>query len=648
MIKDIAQIKARGISTSARFQVQNQTLRAKQLITVLILVVTIILINDAIFLNMGNLYEHAATLVLMFFFYTLLSDDTTNEVVSLLMWTLTILASYFCWKSDGLYDTAILIYPCILIGTSLLSGSTLLFCLLAYMVCSLYGLAWVTELGIIDAIIVENSSIWAKANNLALVLFFYTISLRFLTNENLKLISRLVKENEKTQEAQEKAKNAFDLNPLTNLPNEHIFAVKTNAAIDKNANGPALIALITIDQKNLKWINSTLGYEVGNKYIQSLSKRLQILASEKASLFHLSGNEFSFLLEANGYDGISQFVQDIISINRQPILIDDNELEIQNSIGIALFPFDGKSYEILRTRSLIALSHAHSLESREFNFFEIEMESQLKKRSRLSHALKSAIENEEFELYYQPKIHLESNEIVGAEALLRWKTKTGEFIAPNDFIPIAESSGLISPIGKQVLMQACRDCKEWHSKTNQQIQVSVNISPYQFRRGNLPNIVQLALNKSDLAPRFLELEITESIVFDDTDSVKDQLHTITKRGASIAIDDFGTGYSNLSYISQFNASTLKIDMSFVLDIMDSPLNKHLVNAILQMSKSLDIDNVAEGIENKQTSLMLKELGCTYGQGFYWSKPIPQKDFIQFLINYKAQASGNVTPIRQTS
>ena len=146
----------------------------------------------------------------------------------------------------------------------------------------------------------------------------------------------------------------------------------------------------------------------------------------------------------------------------------------------------------------------------------------------------------------------------------------------------------------------------------------------------------------------MELEITESIVFDDTDSVKDQLHTITKRGASIAIDDFGTGYSNLSYISQFNASTLKIDMSFVLDIMDSPLNKHLVNAILQMSKSLDIENVAEGIENKQTSLLLKELGCTYGQGFYWSKPIPQQEFIQFLINYKGQGNGNVTPIRQAN
>ncbi|MBU2882893.1 EAL domain-containing protein [Psychrosphaera sp. B3R10] len=648
MIDENVIVKGNPISNSERFQLQNKTNRTRQLLIVLMVVVTIVLINDSIFLNMSNLYEHASTLILMGFFYKFLSDDTTNEIVSLLMWTLVILASYFCWKNDGLYDTAILIYPCILIGTSLLSGSILLFSLLAYMVCSLYGLAWVTELGVIDAISVTDNSIWAKANNLALVLFFYTISLRFLTNENLKLITRLVTENEKTQEAQAKAKVAFDLNPLTNLPNEHIFAVKTNAAIEKNTNGPTLIALITIDQKNLKWINSTLGYEVGNKYIQALSERLQILVGKKASLFHLSGNEFSFLLEANGYDEISQFVQDIVSINRQPILIDDNELEIQNSIGIALFPFDGKSYEILRTRSLIALSHAHSLESREFNFFEMEMESQLKKRSHLSHALKSAIENEEFELYYQPKIHLESNEIVGAEALLRWKTKTGEFITPNDFIPIAESSGLISPIGKQVLMQACRDCKEWHSKTAQQIQVSVNISPYQFRRGNLPNIVHLALNKSELAPRFLELEITESIVFDDTDSVKDQLHTITKRGASIAIDDFGTGYSNLSYISQFNASTLKIDMSFVLDIMDSPLNKHLVNAILQMSKSLDIENVAEGIENKQTSLLLKELGCTYGQGFYWSKPIPQQEFIQFLINYKAQGNGNVTPIRQAN
>ncbi|MDC2890541.1 hypothetical protein [Psychrosphaera algicola] len=213
MIDENVIVKGNPISNSERFQLQNKTNRTRQLLIVLMVVMTIVLINDSIFLNMSNLYEHASTLILMGFFYKFLSDDTTNEIVSLLMWTLVILASYFCWKNDGLYDTAILIYPCILIGTSLLSGSILLFSLLAYMVCSLYGLAWVTELGVIDAISVTDNSIWAKANNLALVLFFYTISLRFLTNENLKLITRLVTENEKTQEAQAKAKVAFDLNP---------------------------------------------------------------------------------------------------------------------------------------------------------------------------------------------------------------------------------------------------------------------------------------------------------------------------------------------------------------------------------------------------------------------------------------------------
>lgn len=637
-----------NLTQSEEYQTINQLKRTRQLLIVLIVVISLVLTNDIIFLDGANMFGHGFCLFLIISFYRLLTEDTANEIVGLLMWTLAIMASYFCWKNDGLYDTAILIYPCILIATAMLSGPILLFSLLTYMLASLYGLAYVTEHNIINSVVVEGSSIWAKANNLAVVLIFYTATLNFLTKENLMLISRLIRENEKTQEAQQKAKLAFDLNPLTNLPNEHLFSRETTKLIELYEHADRLVALITIDQKNLKWINSTLGYEIGNQYIQALAQRLQILESGRAKLFHLSGNEFSFLLEAKGYDEITQFVQDIVAINRQPIILEDNELEIQNSIGIALFPFDGKNYEVLRTRSLIALSHAHLLDNREFNFFELEMETQLQKRSNISHALKGAIDNNEFELYYQPKVHLETNEIVGAEALLRWRTKTGEFIMPNDFIPVAESSGLISPIGKQVLMQACEDCKQWHQETDQKIQVSVNISPYQFRRGNLPNIVHLALNKSDLSPHYLELEITESIVFDDTDSVKDQLHTITKRGANIAIDDFGTGYSNLSYISQFNASTLKIDMSFVLNILDSPLNQHLVNAILQMSKSLDIENVAEGIENKQTSLLLQKLGCTYGQGYYWSKPLPQKEFIKFLNTYKAQNVGNVTPIRQSS
>lgn len=620
---------------SARiFQLQNQLNRTRQLIMVLLVLFFLVFANDVILLHSENIYTNTAIILLLGFFYKLLTDDNTNEIVGLLMWTLTILASYLCWKNDGLYDTAILIYPCILIATSLLSSGTLLFTLLTYMIFTLYGFAYATELQIINAVAVSGSSLWAKANNLTIILMFYAAFLRFLTKENLALITKLITENEKTQEAKRKAKKAFDLNPLTGLPNEHLFSKQTNESIRLNKNSNRLVALITIDQKNLKWINSTLGYEIGNKYIQALSQRFQILVNDRATLFHLSGNEFSFLLEAKGYDEITQFVQDIVAINRQPIVLDENELEIQNAIGIALFPFDGKNYEILRTRSLIALSNANSLESNDFNFFEIEMENQLQKRNHLSHALKGAIENNEFQLYYQPKIHLETQEIVGAEALIRWQTSNGDMIMPSDFIPIAESSGLISPIGKQILMQACEDCKQWHIQTDQLIHVSVNISPYQFRRGNLPNIVHLALHKSNLSPRFLELEITESVVFDDTNSVKDQLHTITKRGASIAIDDFGTGYSNLSYISQFNASTLKIDMSFVLDLLNSPLNQHLVNAILQMSKSLDIENVAEGIENKETSELLREFGCVYGQGYYWSKPIPQKEFIAFLKNYK--------------
>lgn len=262
------------------------------------------------------------------------------------------------------------------------------------------------------------------------------------------------------------------------------------------------------------------------------------------------------------------------------------------------------------------------------------MEASITRRINMNTDLRTAIENDQFELYYQPKVELSTNRFVGAEALIRWR-KDGKIISPFEFISVAEESGLIVEIGRWALEKACADCARWQTLGLKGLSVAVNLSPVQFKRGNLPNHVFRALQKNQLDPSLLELEITESLFIDDTESIKKQIHLMVQRGVYFAIDDFGTGYSNLNYLSKFNASTLKIDMSFVRHMKDTPQLQHIVNAIIKMSQAMDLENVAEGVEDAETAAALKEKGCTYGQGYYWSKPLPADEFIAL-----AQAHNN--------
>lgn len=262
------------------------------------------------------------------------------------------------------------------------------------------------------------------------------------------------------------------------------------------------------------------------------------------------------------------------------------------------------------------------------------MEASITRRINMNTDLRTAIENDQFELYYQPKVELSTNRFVGAEALIRWR-KDGKIISPFEFISVAEESGLIVEIGRWALEKACADCATWQTLGLKGLSVAVNLSPVQFKRGNLPNHVFRALQKNQLDPSLLELEITESLFIDDTESIKKQIHLMVQRGVYFAIDDFGTGYSNLNYLSKFNASTLKIDMSFVRHMKDTPQLQHIVNAIIKMSQAMDLENVAEGVEDAETAAALKEKGCTYGQGYYWSKPLPADEFIAL-----AQAHNN--------
>jgi EAL domain-containing protein (putative c-di-GMP-specific phosphodiesterase class I) len=254
----------------------------------------------------------------------------------------------------------------------------------------------------------------------------------------------------------------------------------------------------------------------------------------------------------------------------------------------------------------------------------------------MNQELKTAIKQQEFELYYQPIVNLATNQFVGAEALIRWR-KNGILIPPNEFISVAEETGLIVEIGRWVLETACTECAKWQKNGLKGITVAVNLSPLQFKRGNLPNHVFRALQNAKLDPSLLELEITESLFIDDVKNIEQQIFLMVERGIYFAIDDFGTGYSNLNYLSKFNASTLKIDMSFVQGMWGNLQQQHIVNAIIKMSHLMELENVAEGVEDAETAAILKAQGCVYGQGYYWSKPLPAAEFVKL-----AQSEINVS------
>ncbi|GHG04833.1 hypothetical protein GCM10017161_38080 [Thalassotalea marina] len=246
------------------------------------------------------------------------------------------------------------------------------------------------------------------------------------------------------------------------------------------------------------------------------------------------------------------------------------------------------------------------------------------------HAIKGAIEGEQLRLLYQPKIDLNTNKIVGVEALTRWHHPERGVISPGDFISAAEESGQIVDITKWAINQACSDMAQWRKADIEDISVAINVSLVDFRSGALPQIIFKALNTNQISPHLLELEITESVIFDDADHVQEQIHKMNVKGVSFAIDDFGTGYSNLGYLSKFNVETLKIDQSFLKDIATNFHNQHIVKSIIKMSKSLHIENVAEGVEDEETAKWLRENDCSMAQGYHWAKPMAFNELVKFL------------------
>jgi EAL domain-containing protein (putative c-di-GMP-specific phosphodiesterase class I) len=332
-------------------------------------------------------------------------------------------------------------------------------------------------------------------------------------------------------------------------------------------------------------------------------------------------------------DGAENKLKSLFSILEEPFYLEDRGVTLTASVGVSFYPKDGTDAQKLLINADAAMLKAKQFGGNRFEFYRAEINAQLPKQVALEKNLNDAIKNFEFQVYYQPLVDIKLGKIAGAEALIRWLHPVHGFIAPASFIPLAEETGLIVPIGEWVLQEACRQTLAWQQMGFAGLKIAVNVSGKQLMHGNFIDTIKTALEKTKFDPRYLELEITETAILDE--SITATIQEFTNMGLGLAVDDFGTGYSGLSYLKRFSIDKLKIDQSFVRDIPGNLNSVTIVSAILAMARELGVKSLAEGVEKEEQLLFLQSRGCNYIQGYYFSKPLEASYFTQLLLNYQS-------------
>jgi diguanylate cyclase (GGDEF)-like protein/PAS domain S-box-containing protein len=424
---------------------------------------------------------------------------------------------------------------------------------------------------------------------------------------------------------------------LTGLPNRLLLAdrIKTAIAIaPRRRTNPGVLFL---DLDGFKHVNDSLGHSVGDKLLQSVARRLSACVRASDTVSRLGGDEFVVLLaEIAQPEDASIAAGRMLEAVSAPHRIDAHELHISTSIGVSLYPSDGTDAETLIRNADTAMYQAKESGRKSYRFFEPGMNLRVIERRNLEAGLRLALERQEFVLHYQPKLDIATGRIHGAEALIRWVHPLRGNVPPNAFISVAEESGLIVPLGKWVLHEACRQAKIWSDAGAKLQSIAVNVSAIEFQNEHFMRDVFDTLEATGLAPETLELELTESVLMKRSGSAAAILKTLRAEGVRLAIDDFGTGYSSLSYLTRFPVDTLKIDQSFIRQITETPSETAIVKAVLSMAQSLNLRVVAEGVETRGELEFLQTHLCDEAQGYYFSRPLPAEQFEAFLHDYPGE------------
>jgi diguanylate cyclase (GGDEF)-like protein/PAS domain S-box-containing protein len=419
---------------------------------------------------------------------------------------------------------------------------------------------------------------------------------------------------------------------LTGLPNRGLLQDRLARSIARAERSGRKVAVLFIDLDNFKNINDTLGHDVGDELLRQVSRRLTECVRLEDTIARQGGDEFIVLLDALD-DGrnASIVAQKILNALRLPLTLGGTEQHVSGSVGIAVYPEDGRDAQTLMKNADTAMFHGKGLGKNTYQYFTAQMNIAVKRRMTLESALRRAVLQKDFVLHYQPQIDLGTGEIIAVEALVRWKTEDSGTVMPGDFIPLAEETGLINEIGEWVLREGCRQAKEWQDMgLSKSRRMAINLSARQFSDKGFLDMVMRVLAETGLAAQCLELEITESQVMRQTDGMIQLLNKLSEMGVQLAIDDFGTGYSSLSYLKRLPIQKLKIDQSFVRDITIDPNDAAIVVAIINMAKSLDLATIAEGVETAGQLALLRSKGCQVGQGFFFSVPLGAQEIYPLL------------------
>ncbi|MFS0554959.1 EAL domain-containing protein [Brevibacillus sp. 179-C9.3 HS] len=407
---------------------------------------------------------------------------------------------------------------------------------------------------------------------------------------------------------------------LTGLPNRSLFQSKLEESLAYSSRETQPLAILFLDLDRFKYINDTLGHSTGDSLLTQIAQRLRECVGPTDTVCRLGGDEFTIILPGMAHNEAMHFAEKLMQKLCLPIFLGKQSFVVTTSIGISLFPQDGTDAETLIKNADTAMYQAKEHGRNNFQFFCPDMNVALAKKMMLEAGLRTALDNNEFQLYYQPQYDHEK--IVGLEALIRWQHPVYGIVSPLDFIPLAEETGLIIPIGQWVLEKACQQCVEWQQQGLPPVRLAVNLSMRQLQDKQLVTMVQNTLQKSGLDPVYLELEITESIAMHRLDAVIPRLQALQAMGIHISIDDFGTGYSSLSCLQMLPINSLKIDQSFMRNMATNASNTSIVSAIAAMAHSLSLSLVAEGVETEAQLQFLRGLGCRTFQGYFFSKPIP--------------------------
>jgi len=418
---------------------------------------------------------------------------------------------------------------------------------------------------------------------------------------------------------------------LTGLANRSLLHDRLQQAILTAASYGTRLAVVFVDLDRFKLINDSLGHDAGDALLRVMAARFKSCVREFDTVARLGGDEFVLLLNGQGEPGsMTTRMERILEIVSQPWRSAHGEFEITCSMGIALYPDDGADPNALLKHADSAMYRAKEQGRNNFQFFTSDLNALIKERLDLESNLRRALERAQFSLDYQPRVDLGTGRVIGCEALLRWQLPGRGAIPPSRFVPVAEETGLIGPIGAWALATACAQARAWESAGLPGLSVSVNVSARQFRGGDLVAVIDGVLRSTGLEPDRLEIELTESMILHDAERMIQMLHAIKRLGVQIAVDDFGTGYSSLSYLKRFPVSRLKVDRSFVRDIGTDPDAATIARAIIALGHNLGLKVVAEGVETAEQVEFLRANGCDEVQGFYFARPLSSRDFERLL------------------